>query len=687
METARDKRALVIGINNYPLLAARHRLHGCVNDAKLMAHLIHEHYGFPTDNINVLLNERATRDRILAAFDALVEQARGGDSILIHYSGHGSQMTDREGDEPDGMDETIVPHDSGRRPHPNRDITDDEIYARLLRLTDKTQNVTLVFDSCHSGTITRDPFGSGSRWVEPDDRPVEELPPSPVEGLEMNWRGAAARDLGASGWLPLDKRYVLLAGCRDEESAYEFKVEADGEEVTHGAFTYFLSRELIRAEPGTTYRDVFERICHLVAAQFPRQHPQIEGTIDREVFGVHDIAPMRFVPVTACGEGGALTLGAGAAHGMTAGSQWAIYPEGAKRGDDETSRLGLALVADVSAFHADARVLEESTPGAIVKGARAVEHKHCYGELRLRVEVFAVRGFERLADELSRLVSESDLLLLVEPGGAADARVNLLAPRKEAREGDPAPQLGGLSKPAWAVVGRDGRLMMPVHGADEAHAPSLLRENLEKEARYRHTLALGNPESRLSGQVELRLKRKTNDGAWEDARPEENGGQVVFLEGDRLALEVFNNYDEPIYISIFDFGLTSTVGLLYPVTGAAERLVPHTTFTFGVREGEEIELFMPENFPYASDPDDGLQEGGLETLKLFATTSPADFRHLVQEGFRSLDRREGAASDSPLDWLLSVTLTGHGTRDAKVTRLPPRDEWTTVEKSFFLFRR
>ena len=78
----------------------------------------------------------------------------------MHYSGHGSQMRDREGDEPDGFDETIVAADSGRSPAPIRDITDDELNLWLRKITERTPNVTLIFDFCHSGTVTRDLFAA-----------------------------------------------------------------------------------------------------------------------------------------------------------------------------------------------------------------------------------------------------------------------------------------------------------------------------------------------------------------------------------------------------------------------------------------------------------------------------------------------------------------------------------------------
>ncbi len=293
---AATKRALLIGINRYPRLAARYQLNGCVNDAEALAATLQTTFGFPASNLTVLRDEAATRDGILAALDRLVRETGRGDVVVLGYSGHGSQMTDREGDEPDGLDETLVPHDSGRGRDAtgadlNRDITDDELYLRLLALTERTSALTLIFDCCHSGTITRDAFGTAARWVEPDRRPAAELPPSPIP--------AAARDLGGatgpSGWLPLGARYVLIAGCRDEESAYEHPAGGDG--PTHGALSFFLGRELAAAAPGTTYRDVFERASACVTAGYPRQHPQLEGARDREIFGVRDIAPLRAVPV------------------------------------------------------------------------------------------------------------------------------------------------------------------------------------------------------------------------------------------------------------------------------------------------------------------------------------------------------------------------------------------------------
>ena len=110
-QTTPKKHALLIGINSYPNLTKFEQLDGCVNDARLVGEILHNRFGFADADITRLIDEEATRDGVLGALELLYEQVGKDDIVVFHYSGHGSQMTDREGDEPDGLDETIVPHD------------------------------------------------------------------------------------------------------------------------------------------------------------------------------------------------------------------------------------------------------------------------------------------------------------------------------------------------------------------------------------------------------------------------------------------------------------------------------------------------------------------------------------------------------------------------------------------------
>lgn len=682
--TQPNKWALLIGINKYPLLAPYYQLSGCVNDVELMADILQHSFGFPAKQITLLKDEQATRDGILAAMNQLVEQAGENDIVLLGYSGHGSQMTDREGDEPDGKDETIMPHNSGRYPYPNRDITDDEIYAWLLKVAQKTPYVTLIFDCCHSGTISRDVFGTASRWVEPDLRPIEELPPSPVSREVAH---ASSRDVGGSGLLPIGERYVLIAACQDKESAYEYKARQNGQVVLHGALTYFLSQALTKAAPGATYREIFELASTQLTAAESRQHPQMEGVRNRELFGVRDIEPMRFVPVKER-KGDLITLRAGAAHGITVGSQWAIYPSWTRQVDAQTSRLGLVEITAVRAVSSDARITSETSPNAIMVGARAVEEAHFYGEMRLVVDIQAPAELAAQVEQLEQTIADSNLLRRANAGEPADARIYIIPPRTEATRNDPVPQLQTITAVTWAVVGQDGLLLMPLHTVDDTNAIYVLRDNLEKVVRYSQALALDNPsqDSPLKGKVEFVFKRKEAGKEWVVAQPEDASGQVIFAEGDRMAAQITNHHKEPIYISILDFGLTGAVSLVYPVEGASETLAPGRTIEIGIRQGDEIELYVPDNFPYLPYPEDQTPVGGTETFMLLATTHEADFSSLVQEPYRGVRMGGAKGTNSPLGQLMELALTGCGTRDLRRTQLPPDEAWITVKRSFFLRR-
>ncbi len=83
------KLALLVGINNY----VKQPLEGCLNDLDLQRHLLIHRFGFNPKDIYVLSNEKATRVGILTAFEEhLIKQAKPGDVVVYHYSGHGSQI-------------------------------------------------------------------------------------------------------------------------------------------------------------------------------------------------------------------------------------------------------------------------------------------------------------------------------------------------------------------------------------------------------------------------------------------------------------------------------------------------------------------------------------------------------------------------------------------------------------------
>jgi hypothetical protein len=669
-ETSRARRALLIGIDRYPNLEARYQLTGCGNDVAAFREALVQTYGFPPENVRTLREEEATRDAILDALDRLVHETGTDDIVVIQYSGHGSQVIDREGDEADMRDETIVAQDSGRVDKPNRDITDDELYARLLALAQATSNVTLVFDCCHSGTITRDAFTAPSRSVDADLRPGEQLPPASIPaGFGPTMQATRGATPKKNGLVPIGGSYVLIAGCSDEETSFEYPVAATDDHVRHGALTFFLLQELAAAAPGATYRDVFERAAPRVTAVYKGQHPQLEGNVDRELFGIVDRKPMPYVRVEGS-DGAAVTLHVGAAHGITVGSIFGIYPPGT-RSAAPAARLARVRVDRVGGVSSTATLLDAGAPGPIPADARAFLEERAFTDLRLAVEVDDRTGGSTAASENMRaLIQDQKALKLVTENG--DVRLYAL-PADDARaRGGAMPDLGTLPEPTWAAAGADGLAsLFPPGAIRDAATVNRVVDNLRIIAAHRAALAIDNPDPAdpLRGQVSLKLLRKDAGGRWVEAAPDSQGA-VVFHDGNDLALRLTNRYSARVFPCVLDFGLTGRIEQVFPPAGSQPALEPGS-YDFGVRPGEDMTVSFPDGF--------GGSEG-VESLKLFAATTPIDFRWLEQQGTR--------AALSGLEELMHAILGGKldATREVSRKTLPVGEPWTTAIQSFVLRR-
>lgn len=365
-------RALLIGVNDYIEVPD---LRGAINDVEMMREIIVTRFGFAPADIEVVTDANATRAGILAAFDRLAARTQPGDLVYIHYSGHGSQVTDLNGDEDDKMDETLVPHD-GRTPGVP-DITDDELGDKLDAL--RAETVVIVLDSCHAGTATRAVGGQGgpraggvrSRYVPPDSR--DEL----YASLRRQGAGVGTRavvPLVAAG-------HVLFTGAANNEEALDGPVDRK----PHGLFSYALGASLARAAPTASPRDVFtgvesefERIrAQLSLNKMP--DPQLEAEradLDNPLFATAPAgaaesgAPARlaWIEANAAGRGRA-RLARGAALGAGLGSIWAVYPPGELR-----FAPGAAIaMANVTALEGtDAIASLAPATIELPKGARAI---------------------------------------------------------------------------------------------------------------------------------------------------------------------------------------------------------------------------------------------------------------------------------------------------------------------------
>ena len=648
------KSALLIGINHYPNIAGGD-LDGCLADVELMHSVLTGPFGFEDENVETLTDGEATRAGILRALASLEKNAAEDDIVVFFYAGHGSRMADPR--KPGRMIESIVSHDSGRGEHPNRDLIDEEIDQWVQRVNRKTPYVTLIMDCCHSGSVSRDPFGDATREVAPDLRPPEAMfRNAAMPDVLSRRRETEPGEDEASGWFPGRRSVVVLAACRAEEYANEHRY-FDGKKVRrHGAMSYFLGETLLDTASGSTWRDVFERLSPKIRTAYERQHPQLEGKVHELLFATEQIRPTAYLQVSTA-NGPAVELAGGAAHGVTPGSRWSIRSFGARNRHDGR-KIATGVVETVRAAACGARLADAKE--TVEPGQRAFLDERRLPEPGLRWRISTSDEMTEERRRLERLLGQYQLLAPAATLEEADVLIRCLPPRSTVTDGDACPGLGPLATWTWAAVGRDGRIAVRLR-AEQPPAPADLdglARDLVRLARYRRLLILDNPDptSRLRGKVEMRVLhgKSSPDGVTSFVDVQAGGdGRLIFAEGDGTDVVIHNRHDHPVWITLVQFGVDGAIQLFLPY-------VRHSTFReepgkkavrFEPGESRSVRdyflgdtrlapvvqaglpLRLPRGFPWIAEAGER-HDVGVMYLKLLVTPVDADFEFLEQESVR-----------------------------------------------------
>ncbi len=140
------KKALLIGINYIGTVNA---LNGCINDCNNIKNTLISKYGFNNDNIQLITDNTSIKPNkatIISELTKLLTNSKSGDTLVFAYSGHGTNIKDRNKDEWDGYDEMLVPLDLNL-------ISDDEL-SNIIRTNLKSNvNLFMLFDCCFSESI------------------------------------------------------------------------------------------------------------------------------------------------------------------------------------------------------------------------------------------------------------------------------------------------------------------------------------------------------------------------------------------------------------------------------------------------------------------------------------------------------------------------------------------------------
>ena len=260
-----ERWGLFVGINNYlsevgavgwiPIEGSLYTLPNlayAVADAHAMAAALAD--AFPHQR--VLTDAQATFAAIRDAITGWLATAPEDATVLVFFAGHGARLKDKNADEVDGWDETLVAYD--------RQVILDEILVEWLA-TLRAQRIVVILDTSHGGSTDRN-----VRTFRIGEEERSKFPPL---------KDGFGEDLVK--WPSLVDKVVVLTACRPDQQAQE--VPALG----HGAFTYYLLQGVQGAADANKDGSITVQELHFYAAaearRVYRQEPQMHDGAGKPV--------------------------------------------------------------------------------------------------------------------------------------------------------------------------------------------------------------------------------------------------------------------------------------------------------------------------------------------------------------------------------------------------------------------
>lgn len=644
-----DKVALLVGIADYPdsINQVWADLDGPINDTVRVHQVLTESFGFDPEDIKILTDERATHENIVRGFNEwLIQRAGPKTEVVFWYCGHGSRVPDQsraEDAEFDGMDSTFLAWDSRMYGFDGEnDMTDDELHSLVRALTEKTERVTIVTDSCHSGGTMRGGGTLKARSAPPGtkgrDKPLAFWPPD-IPYLDDD------SDLSAD-----PTRYVHISACSSRELALEWRLPEEEGGKSYGALTLFLTYSMEGAGPLDTYRMLADKTRTWLAFRGLTQSVECSGEKDRRIFaGTFQPRPPGFA-VLSWPTRRTVTIQAGALLGVQVRSQFRLL------GLDGTEHTTATVIRN-GASECEAR-LSDTAPAWLQ-------------EVPLRAVLATQPG---TVAPLQTYVQDKELAAAL----AGNPKL-VLDPREPPRavytlriqeQGDESRAL--FAAPDGVPIWRSDPLPDTV---DHESLAAAFEEAVTAETRYReanHLLGTGGQlalAGHFRGPTAAELKGPREGERWGKravashvrlAHPLADGvAEGSFLaeidQGDKdamslAALVVKNTNEKPVYVSVLSISEDRQINPITPQKGDA---------LHAVEPGEETTIFVA----LAVNELLGLDRPVLDRYLLIATDKPADFSSFTQKsvmrgggGLPGVIRRALGFGDAEEDY--SVTAGG-----------------------------
>lgn len=584
------KLALLVAVGNYPTESGWQKINSG-NDVDIVKKALLAQ-GFPEANIQVVMDGAATKLGILEAIRReLLEKSKPGDVAYFHFSGHGQQVADDNGDELDGYDEAIVPINSPQQFEAGvyegqnliRDDQLGQLFHEIQQKLGPKGNLMVVLDACHSGTGTRG-FGI-ARGTQFKMAPKGYIPrPKAGDDAEIDARVAA--DLA-----PI----VAFFGAAHNQLNFE---TVDEHGISYGSLSFAFSKKFALVSASTTYRTLFEQIRLEMSAIAPRQQPQAEGMLDQVVMGGAVMEAPAYFKVAQWNDPGSLRLDAGWLHGIQEGTVVGIYPMGTLPSTDKEP-LARGIVTKVDAttclltLDTDIR-MEDAEP------AWAYLLEQSFGNLDLSIKLglpsdnLVLKALQEKLEKLPIRQQDNNPALIVTL--ATGARANTV-------------QL--VTKDDQIIETYDENLQ------PEAIAARIIQQAIAfGQARFLKHIEIKSSELSVNLElVPINYDRRNNVALGPIPLTDklDSDGIVHFRAGDVIKIKVTNQGNKPAYFTLLDIQPDNKMAVLIP--GDQE-----TPAEYLVQPGQSLEVKRLFEFG---------PPAGTEVFKLIATDNPIDLRPIA----------------------------------------------------------
>ena len=596
-----NKIALIVAIGKYPTTSDWPEL-SSANDVPLIKGAL-KGQGFKDENITILKDQQATLAGMTNAFDKLIQKAKAGDIVVFHFSGHGEQIEDDNGDEGDGLDEALVSYDAlqeYKAGAPIKHFRDDLLGQKIKELRTvlgPTGNLLVIIDACHSGTSTR---GLGVK------RGTNKIYASPDYFKKLGTRKVTIGN-NDYGVVEDGNNLAPMAGffASAPDQCNSEVVMPDKKGVGSLSLAFSMAMEKVeKGDKNTTYQGLFDEIKVDMGTLVPGQTPMAEGTLNKIIFGGKMVTKPVYYTADAdsADANGSIQIKVGKIYGIFEGTTVKFYkPDTRPLDTANVAPWATGTVTNADQYYSKIK-LDKGISKDQIKRAWIYLDKINYGDLAVQVQLkIADQQDKKLYQSFFKDIPQASLvndggMLLIESGmdGYSPDSIYIVTPQEI---------------PIWKT---------------SKNLKQNLADSFQEKianyalARYLKNLSLTNSDYEVSFEiVPVKCIANCDDkqkSVWadDDTNKKSSGsGNIIFKDGDKFRFNIINKTNTRLYYTIIDIQPDNIVNVMLP----------------GVGQSAEDYIIKPDQEKFALAKRFTIRPPyGTDVFKIIASTTPLDLR-------------------------------------------------------------